>query len=249
MITTVSESCYNSLTDKPIMQGIDKLGLKVTIADGSPLRYMGYIDCAIVIPFLSNFTINVPVLVVPDTDFNHSCPIIIGTNVIRICKESCHNVDVDIPEEWETAMCKISCHSFTVKSLNKKPVVIQPYDTVLIKGITRKLDPSIVTAVTENIDGKNNILICPRVVKDDNKSQTTFSVKVCNISAKAYTIKPKSDFCQLNEVKVVDNWVPDNDIDSDNSNSSSTLEDMGVIINNSDLSEAQLFRVRQVKFF
>ena len=88
-------------------------------------------------------------------------------------------------------------------------------------------------------------LICPRVVKVDNKTQTTFSVKVCNISAKAYTIKPKSDFCQLNEVKVVDNWVPDNENKSDNSNSSS-LEDMGVTINDSDLSEAQLLRVRQV---
>ena len=112
MITTVSESCFNSLKDKPIMHGIDKLGLKVTIADGSPLHYLGYIECSIVIPFLSNFNINVPVLVVPDTDFNNSCPIIIGTNVIRICKDSCHDSDVVIPEEWETAMCKISCHSF-----------------------------------------------------------------------------------------------------------------------------------------
>lgn len=46
------------------------------------------------------------VLVVPDTDYNNSYPVLLGTNVIRVVK---HTVASDaIPPEWKTAIDSIT---------------------------------------------------------------------------------------------------------------------------------------------
>jgi len=244
MVTTVSESFYNSLEDKPSLNSIENLGLKVSIADGSALSYKGYIECTVIIPFLPDFNIQVPVLVVPDTDFNQSCPVIVGTNIIRICKESCSNSDVVVPEEWNTAICSMACESFPVKSVNKRPIVIGPYETVLVKGVSRNIASSISEAVTENLDQHRNILVCPRVVNVANRSRSTISVKVCNISAKPFTIKPKTNFCQLQEVKVVDNLVSSQD--QHETSEESGFESLGVKLDESNLSAEQTLRAKQV---
>lgn len=244
MVTTISESCYHSLENKPSLNGIEDLGLKVSIADGSTLKYLGYIDCTVVLPFLPDFNINVPVLVVPDTQYNNDCPVIVGTNIIRICKESCSNGDVFVPNEWKTAICSMACDSFPVKSVNRKPIVIAPYETVLVKGISRNLDTSISEAVTENLEQFRSILVCPRVVNVANRSRSTISVKVCNISAKPFTIRPKSNFCQLQEVKVVDNLVSGQDLPNDSEKPD--FESLGIKIDESSLTADQILRAKQV---
>ena len=243
MVSTISESFFESLQDKPLLKNIEDLGLKVSIADGSALKYLGFIECNIVIPFLSDFSIDVPVLVVHDTEINFDCPVIVGTNIIRVCKESCSDGDVFIPDEWKTAMCSISCQSFPVKSVNRKPIVIGPYETVLVKGVSRHLDTSMKEAVTENVDNQGKVLVCPRVVNIANRSSTTVSVKVCNISAKPFTIKPRSNFCQLQEVKVVDNLVSDQE---SKENSENTKPDIKFNIDETNLTQEQIFRAKQV---
>ena len=88
MFSTVSQSFYNSLPCRPPLLSLDNLGLDITIADGSTLNVLCYIETNISLPFLSGFNLDVPVLVVPDTTINTSCPCIVGTNVIRRFKEA-----------------------------------------------------------------------------------------------------------------------------------------------------------------
>ena len=54
MVTTISESGYNNLSDhcKPSLLNLDTLGLQVSVADGSKLKYLGYIECSLTVPFL-----------------------------------------------------------------------------------------------------------------------------------------------------------------------------------------------------
>ena len=72
LVTTISETGYGNLPAdvKPELYSLDTLGLQVSVADGSSLKYLGYIECSFVVPFLSAIEISVPVLVVPDTEFN-----------------------------------------------------------------------------------------------------------------------------------------------------------------------------------
>jgi len=152
MITTVSETFYRSLQDLPDLQGLDSL-LDVSVADGSKLSYLGYIEVSIVVPFISDFVLKVPVLVVPDTELNNTCPVIVGTNVLRPIRlrvppdSSC-----DVPGEWQMALDSLCHKTFMVKACSRKPITIEPYHTVEVNGFSRNIDHDVSEVVTENPD-------------------------------------------------------------------------------------------------
>lgn len=82
MVTTMSESCYKSLHDRPALHNLDSMGLDVTVADSSGLQYIGYIECSVTVRVLDDLEFIVLVLVVPDTEFTCVCSVIVCSNVI-----------------------------------------------------------------------------------------------------------------------------------------------------------------------
>ena len=241
-ISTVSESFYNSLSKKPPLQDLQTL-LDVSLADGSKLNYMGFIDTCISVPFISDYILDVPFIVVPDCATHSNCPILVGTNVIRPLKyrfESCSSSNV--PAGWQLAMDCLNTSSITVKACSHTPTLIEPYQTLVVNGFSRNVDSSITEVVTEN--GQNSsYTVCPRVVKLKSFDYCKIPVKICNMSAKTLTIKPRSDLCQISEVKVVDSLASDL---YPTESQPSPLEELGVKIDQSHLSEAQYLRVQQV---
>lgn len=85
MVTTISEAFYNSLENKPSLHEITEFHLDVYGANGDSLPYLGYIEAVIELPFMQELLL-IPVLVTKDSDFNSKVPVIIGTNVIRLCR-------------------------------------------------------------------------------------------------------------------------------------------------------------------
>lgn len=53
-------------------------------AGGNPLPYMRYIEAEIKIPFLAYVSFCIPVLVIPDTEYNPTTPVIVGDFVLVI---------------------------------------------------------------------------------------------------------------------------------------------------------------------
>ena len=246
MVTTISESGYNNLKVKPTLNNLDQLGLEISVADGSSLKYMGYIECSLTLPFLTKSSYDIPVLVVPDTDFNYKCPVIVGTNVLRLCKESCMIETDTIPTEWKTAIDSIQCKLYSVKSDSKKPITIGPYETTILNGRSRRIGSNIENVVTEACDNSTYI-VCPRVIKIGQRSQAKIPVKVCNMTAKPIVIKPKAVICNINSVKVVDNLTSPSVTGSTKSESGSKLpNDLGIKIESSNLTEEQRSKVHQL---
>lgn len=201
MVSTISLSGYKTLIDKPELRDISSL--EVSVADGSVLPYLGYIECCVSIPLLCEQELHVPMLVVPDNDFNMQCPVILGTNVIRFYKDFVSDVE-DVPQAWKLAVNSMK-GSYSVRSLNKKSVVVEPYQSYVVQGLVRGVQGEDTQFITENFDNESNYIVCPRVVKVDTKtSSCRIQVKICNITAKTISIRPKSEVCQL---KIVDNLV------------------------------------------
>lgn len=96
MVTTVSEDYLNTLHPKPEIIGLEELVLSGL--DGKELPYLGYIEATIQAEFLFDKEISVPALVVPSTSHHSEVSIVVGTNVIRICKDKCRDTD-HIPTE------------------------------------------------------------------------------------------------------------------------------------------------------
>ena len=203
-MTTITEEFYNSLNPRPILYTTEDLNLDLYGAGGNKIPLLGAIEATFEVPFLPNHEIEVPVVVVPTTDYGQQIPVIIGTNAINKCRERCEN-DTIVPGVWQNAFVSFQQGRVgIVKSSNKFPVKIEPNETVTLSGLVRKFK-DVEDVVTEPTEGASSRLgVCPRVVKLDavGKYQRV-PVRLYNISATRVEIAPKSNLCELQEVKVL----------------------------------------------
>ena len=87
--------------------------------------------------------------------------------------------------------------------------------------------------------------VCPRVVELKQAGATArIPVRVCNLSARAIEIPPKSFLCSLNGVKVVDSWTPDSSQEQETTSESTSFEDLGVNVDTENFSDDQGTRQR-----
>ena len=104
MVTSISESFYDSMNPQPPLLDLKDFNLSLTVLGATG---KGYIEAEVSAPSLGNNIFVIPVLVVNNTEYKNTGPSIIGTIVIRLCKQS--NPTTDIPAEWQTAfdrMCE-----------------------------------------------------------------------------------------------------------------------------------------------
>ena len=128
------------------------------------------------------------------TDFNRKCPVIIGTNVLRIYRDLLSEKDKDmkgIPKEWKVAFKSMKSKCYLVKSVCKKPITVKPNESVMIKGCVTGLPNNNMTMVCKSCDNIEKFTVCPRY-----------------ISAKPLSLRRGTVLCNLQEVKVVDNLLP-----------------------------------------
>ena len=103
----------------------------------------------------------------------------------------------------------------SVRSTNTKPVFIYSQESVIVSGLVRQGNQGNhgdgITAVTEQGTELSGCLtVCPRVVSvKSNITNTRIPVRICNISAKLMSIPPRANLCELQEVKVLRSWSPD----------------------------------------
>ena len=112
MITTGSESFFRDLGSSISIQlnSLEDFALDISGANDSKVPYLGYILLDISVPSLESASISVPVLIVPDTTYSVSVPLIVGTNVIRHLYTP--DSQQDVPDCWQHAFSAISfCQS------------------------------------------------------------------------------------------------------------------------------------------
>ena len=249
MVTSVSESFYRSLEPQPELHELSEFGLTVKSATDTELPFIGYIKADISVPFLSNFECCIPLLVVPDTDYNVKVPIIVGTNIIRLFKET--EAAGEIPEAWQTAFDSLCIdEGIPVRTTNKYAIRIGPNETKTIHGIARR-DENVQTAVTEHTDTSlsGGIVICPRLVSvKPNKQVSRVPVRVCNLSARVVHIPPRSKLCKLQSVQIVDSWTPDPSRvpESEGSKSTDILDTLGVKIDSSTITHEECDQGKEI---
>ena len=88
-VSTVSQDFYQRNLSHLDLHQIDQL-LKIECADGQPLPYLGNIKADIAIPGISKSTLQpCLLLVVPQTNYSATTPILLGTNFLSSLLETC----------------------------------------------------------------------------------------------------------------------------------------------------------------
>ena len=99
-ITLISESYYkNHLSNYPLVP-VDIPNLKVEQAGGSFIPYLGMIIMDIRVPHLTP-TFRAKVVVVPDTDYHFTTPVLVGTGIIHKSKRPMQEAI------WESILTKM----------------------------------------------------------------------------------------------------------------------------------------------
>ena len=113
------------------------------------LRHATDTEAEIKVPCLGTEVFHIPLLVVADTQYNSKVPAIIGTNVIRLFRQT--SPQTDIPVEWTTAFDSLCNDTLPVKTCNNYNIRVGPGEVKVLNGIVRKTG-KMDTAVTEHID-------------------------------------------------------------------------------------------------
>lgn len=208
MVTTITEQFYNNMEPRPELLPLEDFDLEITAANGTNIPYLGYIEVSIVFPFLQTCPLVVPVLVVPNKEGSESVPCVVGTNVIRLCKENTLKGKYDsFPQAWEAAFTTIGSDVVGVVKSTRR-LVIQPNEVRTVTGILRK-NGTIEAAVTEPCSIDNyacRINVCPRLITAQGRGKTArVPVRVCNMSVKPIVIPPRTNICELKTVQVIRN--------------------------------------------
>lgn len=136
MVTCMSKKLYQFLQCKTKLHEFQNLEFKVYSADGNAMPFSGYVEVELQIPFLSMNLMYVTVLVKKGTEYNRQVPIIVGTNIIRLCKEYSNAADVIIPDEWKLAFTNLSVNNdIPVKTINKYSITMGPFECKTVSGM------------------------------------------------------------------------------------------------------------------
>ena len=188
MISTISKIYLDQISPKPQIHKLEEIDLDIKCADGLTLPYLGYIEVSVELPCTDQGPVFVLLLLVPDTEYNRTVLLIVGTNVIRQFKDYPSN-SKEVPEAWQAAFFSISDSQVgRVKSTTK--LTLQPREIKTVTGFVRKSE-NVESAITEPLENGNmtKVTECPRIVSLNNRGTTArVPVRIFNMFAKVVTL-------------------------------------------------------------
>ncbi|MEW8545069.1 MAG: retropepsin-like aspartic protease, partial [Candidatus Thiodiazotropha sp.] len=75
-ISTITEECLKQLHPQPEVRSLDDFELDIRSAGGHPVPYKGYAIVEISVPFIEGVSELIPMLIVSQTDYNKTVPVI-----------------------------------------------------------------------------------------------------------------------------------------------------------------------------
>lgn len=259
-VSTMSRSFYNKhFGDVELYPVMDILNIEC--AGGQTLPYDGYIDVniqAIGIP--SSETQRCLMLVVPDSKYNNSVPIILGTNIlwryVNQCKEQYGDrflQQANLFTPWylslrcivlrERELARNNYQLGIVKSAEKTNIIIPANKCVTVNGFIKPTQQYNTTcALLQTTDGSvlgTDLDITPSIVRFDNNSSIV-PINISNVTTRTVVIPPKALLCEIQPVTVENNQIQNNNSTVDTS-FTKVMEQMKI---SSDLSPQQLEKTK-----
>ena len=96
--STIAEDFLLSLDPAPTVYNVEYLGLKVNVANGQTLNYLGCVVIHASVPHFGKDAVLVPCLVVSMTAYNNEVPVIVSNNIINRVYQGTRE-GADIPTE------------------------------------------------------------------------------------------------------------------------------------------------------
>lgn len=190
MISTVSESFYRSHMRELEIHPITDLVVRQ--AGGSPLPYLGFVEAEVRVPDQEQGVESL-LLVVPDTEYHHSVPVLIGTNILRFMSLSTGHASNPETDTWEFAIRSIANRNdFSGYVKIGRSVTVPRNHQIVVSGIVHNGgQPGI--AMTSDVEGRlpAGLVALPTVVAMGRCQTSRVPMIVKNITSKDIVIPAK----------------------------------------------------------
>ena len=271
-VTTISHSFYSTHLSNIPLKPISNL-LHIQGAGGASVPFLGYIEVQISFPFKfghSPAKYWALTLVVPDTSYHATAPLLVGTNVLAQCRSQCFRAygtrfhqKVTIPNAMRLALQSMTATNKwkqrklgEVWAAGNQVVTIDPNASAVINGFIKvhPQAPKLLVAIepSEKTNLPRHLELLPTVFTlDQHVTQGHVPVTVRNISRHPITIQPKTVLCKLahvDSISPISNSQPQptGDQKKDNDDFIGLFDFTESPINKDDLARVQYF-LRQRK--
>ena len=218
-MSCISESFYYKFLSNIELQSLNNL-LRIEGAGGKTMPYLGFIEANISFPshvlgiekcLTSLF------LITPDTNYNQTCPVLIGTNIISVCLSLQETDDwARLPTAWRIAF---TCVQMKInddvqgKELHAPtPHEIPPLSSLMVtchhNGLAWEAGTSVLVEASNPPSG---ILITPAVYEQSLICDAV-PVHMVNTTHKTITVPANTTLCHAFPVSV-EKPVEEDDID------------------------------------
>ena len=252
-VSTVSEAFYTDHLRHLTIHPLSTL-LQIECADGQNLPYFGYVEVAMTTPGV-NITepIDIPLLVVPNSNYNSRVPVLLGTNVIQHIMDRLRTrhgerylQEAALHTPWyltfrsmsliEKELAKNNNRIGLVKSAALKPVTIPPNSAIKVLGYVDKAVPyhntlSIVQA-TNNFVIPSDLEIVPSVFNFEYPCKDVIDINIENITTRTVQIQPRAIICEIQPVTIEDERLM-------SSNNDDVKEPLNLVKIGDDISDQQ----------
>jgi len=197
--------------------------LDVTGAGDQTLPYMGYIEVDVSVPEIGLESVTCILLVVPDTQYTETVPVILGTNVLdrlRHQLESTHGVQFQqkilIPDAWNLTFRCMKLHSRAVTRVSGRLAIVKCAATrhFVIPGnatveehgkLVKRLLSNACVSITELFEDSalpDGVSVEPMLMNIGANSCPVL-IPVSNLSSRPVTIASDSIICQVQSCNVI----------------------------------------------
>jgi hypothetical protein len=182
------------------LRPLDEL-VEIRSATGDILPYLGFIESNL---SLADLSLDVLLLVVPDTDYNSMVPLLVGTNILCELSETRDKVTDSV---WRKALKSYSLSSAEIGSVyTTQSITIGCSSQVSVKGITRCSVGRPLNVLTESsVPLPGGLILVSSLQKLPSigiRSTKKVSVIVKNVSRHPVTIPAKTTLCSLVEAEL-----------------------------------------------
>lgn len=260
-VSTMAASFHEKyLKNYPIQELQETFNLKC--ADGSILPYNGCIEVKLQSDGLGNEKEYIGLfLIVDDTDYHSTVPILLGTNILKTLMEDTKSElgnrflqIANLRTNWYIAFRCISLREkrlkkqdlrlAVIRTTNREPIIISPNSFKRIDGfIEKKLPYSRTCAIIQQIQmkkGKSDVDVTPTAITYDyENTNSQIPIVLSNVTTQSIKIHPRTIIAEIQPVSI--------EASQENDDESEQHQDIDALnINTDNLTRDQYDAVREL---
>ena len=240
-VTTAASHFYYAHVSSVPLQSCDGL-VKIEGANGDVIPYAGYI--VVSVKLSGHKAVDIPVLVVNDTEYNRRIPLLIGTNLLSRLETDSSGDRVHVQVQMAQKALELVDRHLKQSDGNygtvyaAKAVRVKPGEVVAVSARV-----SIAVPIAENvalladadkIPRAKDVHVTPGLVNVKHGS-STLSVEMCNTGPNTIKFKPGDQIAQLEQVSI----VPDDDVETPAKDEVLQKIDLGFLAANASADEVK----------